>query len=94
MASASDEQKEKVEASSENVNEYGGTNLHQYASKGELTFQNLRYIITVCVTPADVLMVEAEQKSDGARWRASFSSRSKSMCLYRTLQPVCNYISF
>ena len=85
MASACDEQKEKVEASSDNAIDYGGTNLHQYVSKGELTFQNLRYIITVCVTPADALIVEAEQKSDGARWRASFSSRSKFHKFYTEL---------
>ncbi|KAI5064176.1 hypothetical protein GOP47_0020846 [Adiantum capillus-veneris] len=55
-----------------NVRNNVGALQHQ----GELTFQNLRYIITVLATTVDILTIEAEQKSDGARWRGSFSSRN------------------
>ncbi|MCO5571959.1 hypothetical protein L7F22_025710 [Adiantum nelumboides] len=67
---------------SNNARNNGGTLQQQ----GELTFQNLRYIITVFATSSDVLSIEAEQKSDGARWRGSFSSRSKSHYLHACMR--------
>lgn len=41
----------------------------------ELVFQNVQYLLTVSLAPADTLSVEAEHKTDGSRWRGDFTAR-------------------